>query len=74
MFYDEKKIKRLKEEYPKGTIVEMTETMDDIQPILKGERGVVELIDDAGQIHVRWDSGRGLALNIDVDSFKKVES
>ena len=34
-----------------------------------GLEGTVESVDDAGQIHVRWDNGSGLALNIGPDRF-----
>ncbi len=58
--------------YPVGTRVQMTESMDDIHPVLKGETGTVKMVDDIGQIHVHWDSGRILALNAAVDSFEVI--
>jgi hypothetical protein len=30
--------------------------------IRKGSRGTVQVIDDAGTIHVHWDNGRNLGL------------
>ena len=37
--------------------------------MLPGLKGTVKHVDDIGQIHVRWENGSGLALNLDVDSF-----
>lgn len=37
-----------------------------------GLKGTVRIVDDMGQIHVKWDSGSSLALNIEVDSFEAV--
>lgn len=44
--------------------------MDDPHPVPDGTRGTVNHIDDAGQIHVRWDTGSGLALVPGVDKFR----
>lgn len=55
--------------FPKGTRVKLLE-MDDIQAPPKGTEGTVVAVDDAGQIHVRWDTGSGLALIPEVDKFK----
>lgn len=71
MMFDINKIKRLKDQYPKGTRVKL-DYMDDPQAPPSGTRGVVEHVDDIGQIHVKWENGSGLALNDDVDSFHKI--
>jgi len=39
----------------------------------KGLKGTVTHVDDAGQIHMRWENGSSLALNVEVDTFKKIE-
>ena len=44
--------------------------MDDPRPVPPGTHGTVEHVDDAGQIHVRWDTGSGLALVPGVDKFR----
>ena len=36
-------------------------------------KGTVTHVDDAGQIHMRWENGSSLALNVEVDTFKKIE-
>ena len=66
-------IKRIKEQYPAGTKVELI-SMDDTQAPPPGTKGTVECVDDAGQVHVRWETGSGLALIPGVDSFKKIEN
>ncbi len=57
-----------------GDRIRMTETMDDPQPIEAGDEGEVVKIDDADQIHMKWDSGRTLALIPSVDSFEKIDN
>jgi hypothetical protein len=70
-------LERLMVEYPQGTVLELTEDMQsDGKPekdMLKGLQGKVDYIDDIGQLHMNWNSGRSLALIPGVDSFKKVE-
>ena len=63
---------KIKEKYPPGTILKLVE-MDDIQAPPVGMTCVVDHIDDSGQIHVRWESGSGLALIEGVDKFEIVK-
>ena len=37
-------------------------------------KGTVKFVDDAGQVHMSWENGSSLALNIDEDTFEKVET
>ena len=47
--------------------------MDDpYAPVPSGIRGTVVHVDDAGQIHMKWDNGRTLALVPGEDSFRKL--
>lgn len=47
--------------------------MDDPQAPPTGTRGIVDFVDDIGQIHVKWENGSGLALNTDYDTFKVIK-
>lgn len=54
-----------------GKTVELI-SMDDTQAPPVGTHGKVVFVDDAGQIHVKWDNGSSLALIPGVDKFKIV--
>ncbi len=59
-------------EYPPGTRLEVRDMPDDPQPVPSGTRGTVAYVDDLGQIGMKWDNGRTLALIPGVDSFRKL--
>ena len=65
-------VRRLKEEYPKGTRIELELMNDPLAPVEPGTRGTVVTVDDAGQIHMQWDNGRSLALVPTEDDFRKL--
>lgn len=54
--------------YPKGTPIRLY-SMEGEQSVPPGSRGVVDHVDDIGQIHMKWENGSCLALNIEVDRF-----
>ena len=62
-----------KEMYPKGTRIELISMEDPFAPIESGTQGTVEFVDGIGQIHMRWDNGRTLALIPGEDSFKIIK-
>jgi hypothetical protein len=65
-----RKAKVYKEMYPKGTRIELIDMDDPYAPIESGTQGAVDFVDDMGQIHMKWDNGRTLALIPGEDSFK----
>ncbi len=67
----ERAAKRYKEQYPKGTRIELL-SMNDSQAVPPGTRGTVDHVDDLGTIHMNWDNGRTLGICPQEDSFRKL--
>lgn len=61
----------IKQSYPPGSRIQLI-CMDDRWAVPPGTRGTVSLVDDAGQIHLKWDNGRTLALVPQLDQFRKL--
>ena len=59
-------IERLKERYPAGTVVRLGQ-MEGEHQMPSGMEGKVIDVDDIGQIHVEWENGSTLALNVEED-------
>ena len=68
---DRKIVEQLREKYPKGTVVELVR-MDDPQAPNPGTRGTVIHVDDAGTIHVQWDTGSSLGAVYGIDEILPV--
>ena len=66
---DRKIVKFIKEQYPPGTRIRLNSMSDPYAPIAPGTEGIVDLVDDAGSIHMKWDNGRTLAIIPGEDSF-----
>ena len=66
---DRKMVNFIKEQYPPGTRIRLNAMDDPYAPILPGTEGAVDFVDDAGQLHMKWDNGRSLALIPGEDSF-----
>ena len=66
-------VKLLREQFPPGTRIRLDSMMNDPQPIPKGMTGTVQGIDDAGQLLMEWDNGRGLSLVPGEDDFSVVK-
>ena len=66
-----KEVAEIQLNYPPGTRI-LLNYMEDQWAVPSGTRGTVEHVDDAGQIHPKWDNGRTLAIVPQVDSFRKL--
>lgn len=64
-------VEKIKKLFPVGTRVRLIQ-MDDSQAVPSGTLGTVDHIDDDGQLHMKWDNGRTLALIYGVDQFEIV--
>ena len=71
-FPSREQIAALREQYPRGTKVELL-GMDDPQAPPTGTMGEVIGVDDAEQLLVRWETGSSLSLIPGVDSFRMAE-
>ena len=71
MFYEEKYIQRIREEYPVGSRIVLDRMGDDPRPIEPGTKGTVRIVDDAGTIHCDFDNGRRLGLVPEEDIFHR---
>lgn len=58
--------------YPGGTRIELISMKDEYSPINPGTKGTVVFVDCAGNIHMKWDDGRTLAIIPTTDRFKKI--
>ena len=56
----------------KGKRIKCIHMMDDY-PILSGELGTVDAVDDMGTIHVKWDNGSSLGLVPEEDQYEIVD-
>ena len=63
---------RMQNQYPEGTRLLLNSMNDPYAPVPPGTRGTVDFVDDAGQIHMKWDNGRTLAIVPSEDDFRKI--
>ena len=66
-----REVVEIQSNYPLGTRI-LLNHMEDQWAVPPGTRGTVEYVDDAGQIHPKWDNGRTLAIVPQVDNFRKL--
>ncbi len=71
-FLSQEEIKKIKEQYPVGTRIELIGMDDPYAPIESGLQGTVKNVDDAGTLHMKWDNGRTLGIVPGEDQFKVI--
>lgn len=64
-------VKAIRDSWPKGTEIILDE-MKGERNMPRGLKGVVDFVDDAGQIHVKWENGSSLALIPNEDRYRKI--
>lgn len=70
----DKDVIKIKEMYPAGTRIRLNHMDDPDHPVNDGALGTVDHVDAAGQIHMKWDNGGGLALVPEEDDFEIIET
>lgn len=67
-------IKVIKQKYVKGTRIKLNKMYDPFTPPPSNTIGIVDFVDDAGQIHISWNNGSSLALVVGIDDFEIIET
>ena len=62
-------VEQIKKKYPPGTRIELISMKDPYSPVPPGTRGTVQMVDDAGTIHPKFDNGRTLGIIVGEDEF-----
>ncbi len=70
-FPNKQQLEALRRKYPAGTKI-ILHRMNDPYPVPPGTVGEVQYVDDGGNIHMVWQSGRTLSLIEGMDDFSKV--
>ncbi len=73
-FLNELQLKALRERYPAGTIIRLKHMNDPFTPVPPGTIGEVQMVDDGGNIHMKWQNGRTLSLIDGVDDFEVISN
>ena len=67
-------VDQIKKKYPPGTRIELISMKDPYSPVPPGTRGTVQMVDDAGTIHPKFDNGRTLGIIVGEDEFMVLDS
>ena len=71
-FPKDAELEALRERDPAGTRIRLIRMDDPYAPVPPGTVGEVAFVDDAGNIHMKWQGGRSLALIEGVDEFEVI--
>lgn len=63
-------LEKLRKDFKPGTRVVLEEMCDPYREMPQGMNGIVEHVDDAGGIHIKWDNGSTLAALHGVDRIR----
>ncbi|EAZ90056.1 DUF4314 domain-containing protein [Crocosphaera chwakensis] len=66
-------VETIKQKYQPKTRIKLIFTNDPYTKLQPGSEGIVDFVDDTGQIHVLWDSGSRLALIPEEDKFRIIK-
>ncbi|MDD3229253.1 MAG: DUF4314 domain-containing protein [Oscillospiraceae bacterium] len=70
---NQNQVARIKAQYPPGTRIRLDHMDDPYAPIPAGTEGMVQAVDDAGQLVMKWDNGRSLSLIPSEDYFSVIQ-
>lgn len=65
-------VKKVREQFPEGTRVQLVKMNDSYANLSAGMKGIVDSVDDCGTIHVIWDDGHRLGVVYGEDECKIV--
>lgn len=66
-FPSREKVKELRGRFTKGSKIRCIRMVD--EPRMTGADGIIDYVNDAGQVHVNWGGGSSLALNPEIDDY-----
>lgn len=70
-FPSREQVQRIREQYPKGTRVELLHMSDPYNTkLVPGSKGTVVHVDDVGTVFCKWDCGRGLGFVVGEDEVR----
>lgn len=71
-FPNKRQLEALRERFPAGTRIRLISMEDPYASVPPGTIGEVQTVDDGGNIHMKWNNGRSLALIDGVDDFEVI--
>lgn len=68
--HSKKEIEKIKKIYIPGQKLELINLYSSFNVLLPGTKGMIEFIDDLGNIHVIWEHKKNIQLVVGIDEFK----